>query len=321
MAPERIVLSTNAIHPDGAALLAPHARLVIAPDTSAPTLRAMVGEADGLIVRGKLPDDIFDHAPRLKGAVRHGVGLDFIPVEAATAKGIAVANLPGSNTQAVAEYVFSALFHLRRPLGRIDARLRAEGWGPARGMADDLPELAGSTLGILGLGTIGKRIAGIARAGFGMRVLGTARSGSAPEGIEPVDIDTLFSQSDAVVIACPLTAQTKGLVDARLLGLMKPHAVLINSARGPIVDTAALVEALAARRIGGAAVDVYDVQPITPDHPLLAHGNVLLTPHVAGITSTSMRAMSMGAVEEMIRILNGEDPRNFVNPACRAVAA
>src|SRR5882757_11429685 len=116
-----IVLLTNPIHADGAALLAPHVKLLVAPDTKPETLRALAKDADGIIVRAKLPDDIVAHAPRLKGMVRHGVGLDFIPVAAATARGVAVANLPGSNTTAVAEYVLSALLHLRRPLYRLDS--------------------------------------------------------------------------------------------------------------------------------------------------------------------------------------------------------
>ena len=131
--PEKpVVLLTNAMHPDGEAILAPHVRLITAPDAQPETLRKWAAEADGIIVRAKLPDDIVDHAPRLKAMVRHGVGLDFIPVAAATARGVAVANLPGSNTNAVAEYVMSALMHLRRPLLRLDTQLRGEGWAAAR---------------------------------------------------------------------------------------------------------------------------------------------------------------------------------------------
>src|ERR1700755_2466572 len=167
MPDQPIVLLTNAMHPDGEAILAPHVKMLVPPDQRPETLRQWAKDADGIIVRAKLPDDIVDHAPRLKGMVRHGVGLDFIPVAAATARGIAVANLPGSNTNAVAEYVMSALMHLRRPLYRLDARLRSEGWGASRPMADHLAELSGSTLGILGVGTIGRRIADMARGGFG----------------------------------------------------------------------------------------------------------------------------------------------------------
>lgn len=314
------VLLTNGIHADAEAILAPHARLILAPDTSEAMLRKFAAQADGIIVRAKLPDDIFDHAPRLKGIVRHGVGLDFIPVAAATVRRVPVANLPGSNTRAVAEYVFAALLHLRRRLGAMNDRLRARGWGPARELANGVGELGGTTLGILGLGTIGRRVAEMGRHGFGMRVLGHSRSGSNLDGlIEPVDLDTLFARSDAVAIACPLTDQTRGIVSKRLIGQMPPHAVLVNVARGPVIETAALIEALNAGALGGAALDVFDVQPLDAHDLLFQCPNTLLTPHVAGITSTSSRAMSMGAAEEMLRILRGERPLNLVNPSILTV--
>ena len=316
-----VVFATNALHPDGAALLAPHAEIVVGPDTSDDTLRAGVRDADAVIVRAKLPAGVFAGAARLKGVVRHGVGLDFIPVAEATALGIPVANLPGSNTQTVAEYVFAALFALRRPLARMDARLRADGWNPARSLADGTQEIGGLTLGLVGLGAIGQRVAAIATAGFGMRVLGASRSGTAPEGVTPVGLDELFAQSDAIVIACPLTPETTGLVSADLIARMKPNAVLVNPARGPIVDTAALIEALKAGRIAGAATDVYDVHPVPADSPLFALPNLIMTPHGAGITATSMRAMSIGAAQEVLRILKGEAPKNLVNPAYRQPAA
>ncbi|GAC1331840.1 MAG: hypothetical protein NVSMB26_10650 [Beijerinckiaceae bacterium] len=312
------ILLTNAIHADAVEMLAPQARLVTAPDTAAATLRNLVRDADGIIVRAKLPDDIIDHAPKLRGIVRHGVGLDFIPVDAATARGIAVANLPGSNTTAVAEYVFAALLSLRRPLHAMNAQLRREGWGKSRALADGLSELGGTTLGILGVGTIGRRIAEMARHGFGMRVIGHSRKGTTLGGLtEAVDLDTLFAQSDAVVIACPLTDATRGIVSARVISLMRPHSLLINVARGPIVETSALIQALRAGAIGGAALDVHDIQPLPPDSPLFDCPNLLLTPHVAGITATSGRAMSLGAAEEMLRILRGERPLNLPIPPSR----
>lgn len=315
MSARPVVLLTNPIHPDAETMLAAYARPVTAPDPSAATLRAMVAEAEGLVVRVKLPDDILTGAPRLRGIVRHGVGLDMIPVAAATTRGIPVANLPGSNTQAVAEYVFAALFHLRRQVWRLDGGLRDDGWGAVRLIADGLSEIGGGTLGILGLGEIGGRVAKIGHHGFGMRVLGASRRGATLGGlVQAVDLDTLFAQSDAVVVACPLTEETRGLVDAGRIGRMRPGAVLINVARGPVVDTAALAAALHKGALAGAALDVFDVQPLLPDDPLLACPNLLLTPHVAGITQTSSRAMSVGAVEEMLRILRGERPRNLVNP-------
>ncbi|MGE4527333.1 MAG: hydroxyacid dehydrogenase [Rhodospirillaceae bacterium] len=308
------VLLTNPIHPDGAAILAPLAEMVVAPDARHETLRRLAADVTGIVVRAMLPDDIADHAPKLKAMVRHGVGLDFIPVEAATKRGVIVANLPGSNTQAVAEYYFTALTHLRRPLYRMDASLRRDGWDTARALANATAELGGGTLGVIGLGAVGSRVARIGGAGFGMTVIGCdAHQKHPPAGVELVDLTEMFARSDAIAVCCALTEETRGLVGRDLLARMKPSAVLVNMARGPIVDTAALVEALAAKRIAGAALDVYDVHPVPPESPLFGLPNLLLTPHVAAITTTSMRAMSVGAAEEMARILRGEPPRNFVN--------
>lgn len=320
MSDRSIVLLTNPIHEAGSAILAPHAELVIADDTKPDTLRGLAAEVDGIIVRAQLPDDIADHAPRLKGMVRHGVGLDFIPVGAATKKGIAVANLPGSNTRTVAEYFFAALLQLRRPLYRLDASLRAEGWDKTRAGASSASEIGGTTLGVVGLGAIGSMIAGIAVSGFGMRVLATSRRrGHGLAGVEEVDLPKLFAKSDAIAVCCALTKETRGLVSDSLISRMKPDAVLVNMARGPIVDTAALKGALENGHIAGAALDVFDMHPLPADDPLLNTPNLLLTPHCAAITGTSLRAMSVGAAEEMLRILQGEPPINFVNPDCLKV--
>ncbi|MBK5962524.1 hydroxyacid dehydrogenase [Rhodoplanes elegans] len=317
MSQKPTVLLTNPIHPDGEAILAPHANLILAPDTKADTLRVLARDVDGIIVRALLPDDICDHAPKLKGMVRHGVGLDFIPVEQATRRGVMVANLPGCNTQAVTEYFFAALFRLRRPLGDIEAVLRRDGWNAARPLADATREVAGDTLGVIGVGAIGSRIARIAREGFGMTVIGVNK-GPFPEGVTEVSPDELFSRSDVIAVTCALTEETRGLVSRRLIGRMKPDAVLINTSRGPVVETQALVDALTAGAIAGAAVDVYDSQPVPADSPLFSVPRLLMTPHVAAITATSMRAMTLGSVDEMLRILRGERPQNLVNPATYA---
>ena len=131
-------------------------------------------------------------------------------------------------------------------------------------------------------------------------------------------LDALFQEADAIVLSCALTAETKGLVDARRIGLMKRRAVLINVARGPVVVTQALLEALKQGAIAGAALDVHDVQPLAPDNPVLTVPNLLLTPHIAAITATSSRFMSVGSVEEMLLILRGQDPKNLANPGYRA---
>lgn len=314
MNPKPRVLLTSPIHPALQPVLARHCDVVLAPDTSAATLTRLIADAEGLVVRAQLPPTLFDHAPKLRAVVRHGVGLDMIPVEAATAKGIPVANLPGSNTQAVVEYCLAAMLQLRRGLATMDARLRSEGWASARPLADSGTELGGSTLGIVGVGAIGGRLAAIATA-MGMRVLGlTRRPESLPPGIASADKQKLFAESDVVVLCCPLNEQTRGLVDASTLATMKPSALLINVARGPVIDTPALLAALREGRLGGAALDVHDKQPLTGSEPAFDAPNLLLTPHVAGITDTSMRAMSEGAIATLLALLRGERPVNVVNP-------
>ena len=308
-----IVALTAPIHPDAHARLAQAAQVRTAADASPYALRTVVRDAQGLIVRNHLPEDIFDHAPQLRFVVRHGVGLDMIPVAQATARKIVVANLPGSNTAAVVEYCLSAMLHLRRNLVGMDARLRSDGWAPARAMADGGTELQGAVCGIVGLGAIGSQLAAVVQA-LGMRVVGlTRRPDALPAGVAAVDKQALMQTADVIVLCCPLTPETRGMIDAHALALAKPHALLINVARGPVIDTPAIIDALVQGRLGGAALDVHDVQPLPADAAVLAAPRLLLTPHVAGTTATSMRRMSDGAVDDMLRLLRGDAPSNQVN--------
>lgn len=308
------VLLTGPMDPEGERLIAELADVVLAPDAQAATLRRLVSDAEVLVVRSALPMDLLDHAPRLRGIVRHGVGVDMIPMEAANARRIPVANVPGSNRHAVAEHAIGAVALLRRRTAQMDLRLRQAGWDASRALADEAGELHEQVLGIVGVGEIGLRVAEIAHHGYGMRVLGHQRRLSALPGfIEGVALDDLLARSDAVVLACPLTESTRGLIDARRLALMPRHAVLVNVARGAVVVEDALVSALQSGRIGGAALDVFDTQPLRADHPLVALDNVVLTPHAAGLTRQSMRRMSLGTAAEVRRLLAGQMPVNVVN--------
>ena len=308
------VLLTNAIHPHWRPVLEQHCEVVLAPDATPATLTRLVADADGLMVRSQLAPDVFEHATRLRAVVRHGVGLDMIPVAAATARGIPVANLPGSNTTAVAEYCIGAMLHLRRNLAGIDAALRRDGWAAARPLADGGAALGAGTCGIVGFGAVGSRVAAAA-AGLGMRVVAlTRRPSSLPAAVKAATKAALFAEADVVVLCCPLDDATRGLVDAATLATMKPTAILVNVARGPIVDAAAVIAALREGRLGGAAMDVHARQPLEPDEPVFDAPRLLLTPHVAGITATSMEGMSRGAVETMLALLRGERPANVVNP-------
>ena len=309
------VLLTNPIDPVGMRILEQEAQVVQAPDASPATLNALVADADVLMVRAFLPPDIFERPHRLRGVVRHGVGLDMIPMEAAGAHAIPVANVPGSNAEAVAEHAIAGMLLVSRRLHAMDRELRSADWVVSRRHAEASTELCGRTLGVVGMGNVGSRIAEIAAAGFRMRVLGTKSRGRAlPPGVEEASLDRIFTEVDFVVLACPLTPQTRHLVNRERLATMKPGAAIVNVSRGPVVDEEALVEALAAKRIRGAALDVFEEQPLRGDHPLLALDNVVLTPHAAGITAESMTNMSRGAAEEAVRLLRLERPANLCNP-------
>lgn len=309
------VLLTNPIDPVGERILEGVAELVHAPDAKPATLNAMVGDADLLMVRAFLPPDIFDRPQRLRGVVRHGVGLDMIPMQAAIARGIPVANVPGSNAEAVAEYAVSGMLLIARRTHALDRDLRAIDWPAARKHADSATELLGRTLGVIGMGNVGARVAEICHAAFRMRVMGTpTRSRPLAAFVQAASVDEIFSASDFIVLACPLTPETRHLVNAARLALMKPGAAIVNAARGPVIDERALVEALAAQRISGAVLDVFEEQPLRRDHPLLQLDNVVLTPHAAGITEESMKNMSKGAAEEAVRLLRFQRPVNLCNP-------
>jgi D-3-phosphoglycerate dehydrogenase / 2-oxoglutarate reductase len=309
------VLCTLPMDPAGAAMLAPAADIVVAPDQSAESLYRTIGLADILVVRSQLPADLFDRPNRLVGVVRHGTGLDLIPVESATAHGIPVANVPGANAQAVVEYCIGSFLALARGFERMDRTLRGDGWGRARGMTGAATELGGKTVGIVGLGAIGAALARVCKEGFGMRVLGYQRHADRmPAFVEAVSLDSLFAQSDFISLNCPLTEDTRHLVNAARLRSMKPDAVIVNAARGAVIDEMALAQALRERWIKAAAVDVFCEQPLRADHPFLALDNILLTPHAAALTRESSEKMGVGAARQILLLLNGERPEFLVNP-------
>jgi D-3-phosphoglycerate dehydrogenase len=245
----------------------------------------------------------------------HGSGTDLVPLASANAKGVLVANLPGENAQSVAEYCAMAMLMLARNVAAITTAIRTQPWDQARALSGSAREIAGLTAGIVGVGEIGKRVAKICRHGFGMRVLGSQRRmDRLPPEAEAADLDGLLAQSDFVVIACPLNPETHHLFNAARIAAMKRTAWLINVGRGPVIDEAALIEALRAKRIAGAMLDVYEHYRIAPGHPLFGLDNVVLTPHLAGSTRESRARTSVRAADETLRMLAGERPRNLVNP-------
>ena len=309
------VLLTDSIASAGEQLLASRAEVVRSPDSDPATIRRFARDVDGVIIRSRLPDDIFEAAPRLRAVVVHGTGTDLVPLAAATARGVMVANLPGANAQSVAEYCAMAMLMLARNILTITSTLKARSWDEARLLGGGAREISGMTLGIVGVGQIGSRLAAICHRGFGMRVLGHQRRlDRLPAEAQAASLEELLSQSDFVVLACPLTRETHHLLNQQRIASMKTSAWLINVGRGPVVDEAALVDALRARRIAGAMLDVYEEYRLAPGHALFSLDNVILTPHLAAVTRESRGRASVAAAEEMLRMLAGENPRNFVNP-------
>ena len=313
------VLVVDPIAAEGEALLARDAEVVRAPDSAPDTVRRLAAGCDGVITRSKLPDDLFDAAPRLRAVSIHGTGTDLVPLEAASARGVMVSNIPGGNAQSVAEYCLMAMLMLARNITAITSALKSTTWDAARALGAGTHEISGMTLGIVGVGAIGSRVGRMARQGFGMRVLGTQRRlDRLPPEAEPSSLNDLLERSDFVVLACPLNADTHRLFDRERLARMRRSAWLINVGRGPVIEEAALIEALRERHIAGAMLDVYEHYRLEPGHPLFSLENAVLTPHLSGMTQESRSRMSVAAAEEMLRMLGGTPPRNFVNPQVEA---
>jgi len=242
-------------------------------------------------------------------------GTNVVDLAAARARGIPVTNVPDYGTPAVAQMTFALLLELTHHVGHHAAAVRAGRWTASPDFCWwDFPlvELAGRTMGIVGFGRIGRAVGEIARA-FGMNLLAhDPAAGPAPAGVRFVDLETLLRQSDVVSLHCPLTPATEHLVNARRLAMMKPTAFLLNTGRGPLVDEAALSEALNAGRLAGAGLDVLAVEPPPADNPLLQARNCLITPHIAWATGAARARLMQTAVDNVRGFLAGE-PQNVVN--------
>ncbi len=258
---------------------------------------------------------VLDAAPELRVIARSGVGYDAVDVTAATERGIAVTITPGANNDAVAEHAFAMLLALAKRVLPQDRAVRTGKWK----REPTLP-LRGRTLGVVGLGRIGKTVA-LRGAAFKMRLLAYETFPDpefvARHGIELVSMDRLFAESDYVTLHVPLTPDTRQLVNRRTLGLMKPTAFLVNTARGGLACEADLCDALRAGRLAGAALDVFEVEPCLKN-ALFELDNVVLTPHVAGVDEQSRIDMAVQAAEAIASLSRGQWPaEQIVNPEAR----
>lgn len=277
-----------------------------------------VRDKDGLLctISDRIDAELMDCAPRLKMIANFGVGYDNIDVPAATARGIKVSNTPGVLTDATADLAFSLILAVARRVVEGDSRTRSGKWGPWAPFGFLGSEVTGKTLGIIGLGQIGKEVARRAK-GFRMPILYHNRK-RIPEneelqlGAKYVDLETLLKESDFVSIHVLLNDQSRGLIGANELGLMKPSAFLINVSRGPVINENALVDALKAKKIAGAGLDVYEKEPKLAEG-LAELNNTVLTPHIGSATIETRIAMGKLAVKNLSAGLNGQRPRNCLN--------
>ncbi|MCO5064976.1 MAG: dehydrogenase [Rhizobiaceae bacterium] len=308
------IYSTHALHPVAEEMLGKAGRLVVASSLDEGVLIEEGSQAEIIIVRAPLPPALFADAPRLRAAIRHGAGIDMIPFEQATSAGVLIANVPGANARTVAEHVLMCSMMLLRRFRMVDGDLRSKGWFAGRDHANAGHDIGAQTLGIVGFGNVGATLAQMAADGLGLKVLAHNRGPRQAQGVTFLDLDTLLAEADIVVLCCPLTEETRGLIDARRIALMKPGALIVNVSRGPVIVDEALIAALRSGKIGGAALDVFTEQPLPPDHAYFSFLNVIITPHMAGITEESMMRMGVGAAQEALRILGNELPRNLRNP-------
>jgi glyoxylate reductase len=281
------------------------------PERLPPTpaqLRAGAAGADGLLtlLTDRVDDELLAGAPALRAIANYAVGVDNIDLDAARARGIAVGNTPDVLTDATADLTWALLMAAARRLSDAAASVRAGDWltwEPSGFLGADV---AGATLGIVGMGRIGRAVARRA-VGFDMTVLHTGRDGGVP-------VAELLARSDFVSLHCPLTPRTRGLIDAEALGAMKPSAIVVNTARGPIVDRRALAWALEVGEIAGAALDVTDPEPLSAEDPLLRAPNLLVVPHIGSATRTARERMAEMAVENLLAALDERPMPHAVLP-------
>ncbi|PEQ12616.1 phosphoglycerate dehydrogenase [Novosphingobium sp. PC22D] len=314
MSARELVCIIDPIHPAGMDAIAGSHEIIAADGWQR---HPRLAETTVIVIRtSELGAGIFGKMPRLKAIVKHGAGVDNIDIAAATAQRVLVANTPGgNNSTAVAEGAVAMMLALLRQLREMDALVRADRWDERWRIR--LGDLTGARVGLIGFGRIARCVARICGAGFAAEVAAydpmVDDDAVRAEGVLPMTLDEVLRR-DVISIHTPLTDATRNLVGARELALMHEKAILVNCSRGGIVDEAALAEALRARRIGGAGIDVFAAEPPPADHPLFGLPNCLLSPHVAGVTEAGMKDMALHVARVIDTIHAGEVPATLLNP-------
>jgi D-3-phosphoglycerate dehydrogenase len=313
-----LVVVAGAIHPDGIAQLEREVRVVVTQEITEEGMLAVARDADGILFRIKpnCTRSLMTACSSLKVVGRHGVGLDTVDLKAATDLGVAVVHAPGSNSDSVAEHAFMLILACAKQTLDVDRSTRKAEWRPARPNGN--MELKGKTLGIVGLGNIGRRMARLGTA-LGMRVIGYDKYVPDEEvrarGAEPRrDLYSVLREADVVTCHTPHTPDSHHMIDAAAIAQMKDGVIFVNTSRGKTQEEHALFEALTVGKIRAAGIDVFEEEPVSADNPLLNLGNVVVSAHVAGGTVEAGRAMAMQVTAEMLRVLRGEKPEVLGNP-------
>lgn len=273
-------------------------------------------DADALLVQwAPITAEVIDALDRCRVLVRYGIGVDNVDLAAAAAKGLVVCNVPDYCLDEVADHTMALALATARQLSAIDARVRSGTWKITPDAP--MPSFRASTFGLVGFGRIAQAVAARARA-FGFRIAAydpfASPDALAALGVEALPLDQLLAEADILSLHAPLTPETKHLINADSLATMKPTARIVNTSRGGLIDGAALAEALANGVVAGAALDVFEAEPLPDDHPLRSAPNVILTSHVAWYSEQSLPALQRLAAEEAARVLRGESPKNPVRP-------
>jgi D-3-phosphoglycerate dehydrogenase len=315
-----IVLVTEPIAEVGMQILSPACEIIAPWQQGRAYSAEELAMAQGIIIRlSKVTAGVISAAPQLKVIGRHGVGVDNVDLQAATARGIPVVFTPSALTMvnAVAEHAVQLMLALARHAVAGDQMVRAGRFGERSSLLG--VEFFEKTLGVIGLGAIGKRVAEICKKGLGMRIVAYDPYVKEPPPELQVtlagSLRELMRQADVVTLHLPATAETAYLIGAEQLAWLKPTALLINTARGGIVDTIALAEALHRGQFFGAALDVFEQEPPSVNHPLLTAPRTLFSPHVASMTVGSMARMAELVARQVIQVLSGERPAHVANPA------
>lgn len=284
-------------------------------DLASPDARAALQEADGLLVTlQRVEAELIDAMPKLRAIGRAGTGLDTIDLDAATAHGVQVCYVPDYGVDEVSAHAIALVMAQARNIVALVNSTRKGEWNSSGGRK--FYRLTGQTLGVIGFGRIGQAAATRGK-GLGLEVIVydpfIDEAVAQRMGVRVVDLDTLARESDYITLHTPLLDSTYHIINADLLAKMKPTAYIVNTARGPLVDEAALLDAVRAGKIAGAALDVFEEEPIKPDNPLLQEERILVTPHTAWYSEEAKRDMRLRCVEDVARVLRGEPPQRPAN--------